>query len=223
MAEATHGVEVISRLLLLTPRRLQQLTKEGHLPKAERGRYELVPVVQAYIRYLRDRAVKGDVSEDDYGSHKSRLVKAQADMAELDAERMRGELIPRAAVIAGWQAMIGASRARLLAVPSKSAPQVFTADELPDVERILRMHINDALTELGRSVGLPVSGGYADMASATGSDGEPVGGQQSDAKSRGKRRAGKVADEPSRVPEGDHGRRRGPGRPPGSRNVKQDL
>ena len=89
MAETTYGAEAIARLLVITPRRLQQLTKEGYLPKSERGRYELVPVVQAYIRYLRDRAVKGDLGDDDFGTHKTRLIKAQADIAELEAAPVR--------------------------------------------------------------------------------------------------------------------------------------
>ncbi len=44
----THPVETIAKLLILTERRVQQLAREGILPKAEHGRYELVPVVQAY-------------------------------------------------------------------------------------------------------------------------------------------------------------------------------
>jgi len=37
MAETTYGAEVIARLLVITPRRLQQLTKEGYLPKSAAG------------------------------------------------------------------------------------------------------------------------------------------------------------------------------------------
>ena len=50
-SRATYGVDTISKLLLLTPRRIQQLVREGVLPRSERGRYELVPVVQAYVGY----------------------------------------------------------------------------------------------------------------------------------------------------------------------------
>ena len=48
----------MAKLLLLTPRRLQQLVTEGVVPKVERGRYELAPVIQAYIHYLRERMVQ---------------------------------------------------------------------------------------------------------------------------------------------------------------------
>ena len=60
MSAATYPVATIAKLLLLTERRVQQLTREGVLPRADRGRYELAPVVQAYVRYLRDRMLPSE-------------------------------------------------------------------------------------------------------------------------------------------------------------------
>jgi hypothetical protein len=37
------------------------------IPRAERGRYEIVPVVRAYIRYLRERAMASEVGQDAFG------------------------------------------------------------------------------------------------------------------------------------------------------------
>jgi hypothetical protein len=45
--EQTYSVSTIAKLLILTERQVQALAKDGVLPKAERGRYALVPVVQA--------------------------------------------------------------------------------------------------------------------------------------------------------------------------------
>lgn len=42
MAENTQPAAVISKLLDITPRRLQQLAQDGIVPKADRGRYPLV-------------------------------------------------------------------------------------------------------------------------------------------------------------------------------------
>jgi len=64
-AEATYPVEIVAELLDLTPRRVYQLTTAGIIPKASRGRYELVPVVRGYIKYLRDRAINADVKDGD--------------------------------------------------------------------------------------------------------------------------------------------------------------
>lgn len=47
-------IDVASRLLMLTPVRIRQLVAEGHIPKAARNQYNLVGLVQGYIKFLRD-------------------------------------------------------------------------------------------------------------------------------------------------------------------------
>ena len=42
----------IASVLLIGVRRVQQLTKDGIIPKVSRGRYDLIPAVQGYIHYL---------------------------------------------------------------------------------------------------------------------------------------------------------------------------
>ena len=73
MSEQTYPVSTIAKLLILTERQVQSLAKDGVLPKAERGRYVLVPVVQSYIRYLRERAIGGGMGgSDDPGEGRHR-------------------------------------------------------------------------------------------------------------------------------------------------------
>ena len=53
-----YRVEVIAQLFGVTVRRIQQLTQEGVLPTTdtvEGRRYDLVPTIQSYVQYLRDR------------------------------------------------------------------------------------------------------------------------------------------------------------------------
>lgn len=64
-ATPTYPVATIADLLMVSERRVQQLAKEGVIPKAERGRYELVPTVQGYIRYLQERSVHSDATTID--------------------------------------------------------------------------------------------------------------------------------------------------------------
>ena len=93
----TYPVNVIAKLLKLTERRVQQLSKEGVIPKAEHGRYELAPAVQGYIGYLQERVAPRREDDDparvDYHAEKARLTKWQADMAEMEAAKMRGALV----------------------------------------------------------------------------------------------------------------------------------
>lgn len=53
-----YRVEVIAKLFGVTVRRIQQLTQEGVLPTTETPegrRYDLVPTIQKYVKYLSDK------------------------------------------------------------------------------------------------------------------------------------------------------------------------
>jgi len=54
VASNAQPIVVIARLLDLSERRIQQLSREGVIPKAERGQYDLVGAVRGYVAYLRD-------------------------------------------------------------------------------------------------------------------------------------------------------------------------
>ena len=57
MASPLYPVKTIASILNLTERRVQQLAHEGIIPKAERGKYDLIGCVRAYIKYLQERAI----------------------------------------------------------------------------------------------------------------------------------------------------------------------
>lgn len=147
-ANNTVPLATVAKLLDLTERRVNQLAKDGTLPKAARGRYELVPVVRAYIRYLREKTVNSDVGSDDYATHRARLTKAKADMAEMEREQMSNSLIPAEDVADAWEAMASNMRSRILSVPTKAATQAFAADNVTAAKKVLKEHIHAALAEL---------------------------------------------------------------------------
>jgi phage terminase Nu1 subunit (DNA packaging protein) len=148
MAPTTFPLDFISKLLDLTPRRVQQLSAEGVIPKAERGRYELVPAIQGYIRYLKERSIKADTSGDDYNAHRTRLTKARADLAEMEKEQIREQLIPASDVERAWIDVSQNMRQKLLAFPQRVAPEVYAAEKLIEVKSILKDNIYDALKEI---------------------------------------------------------------------------
>lgn len=148
-APATYPVVTIAKLLMLTERRIQQLVKEGHLPKAERGRYELVPVVQAYVRYLRERVLGGGI-EGDGGApdDKKRLMKARADIAEFEAARLAEELVPVDEVTNTWAELVSRFRARCLSIAPKAAPIVANQVSAEACHDIIETFVHEALAEL---------------------------------------------------------------------------
>lgn len=144
----TVPLDTICRLLDLTPQRVNQLAKEGVIPKVERGRYELVPVVRAYIQYLRMGNLKRDLPENDYTTHRMRLVRAKADIMEMEKAQMEERLIPADDIADAWLEATANMRAKMLSLPSKAAPEIFAAETLAEVKATLKEQIHEALSEL---------------------------------------------------------------------------
>ena len=114
----TVPLDTICKLLDLTPQRIGQLAKEGIIPKLERGRYELVPVVRGYIQYLRMGNLKRDLPEDDYTTHRMRLTRARADIMEMEKAQMEERLIPADDIESAWLEAAANMRAKMLSLPT---------------------------------------------------------------------------------------------------------
>lgn len=84
-----YRVEIIAQLFGVTVRRIQQLTQEGVLPTtetAEGRRYDLVPTIQKYVKYLSDKAYGKNRSE------KELELREQKMKAEIALKESQGEL-----------------------------------------------------------------------------------------------------------------------------------
>jgi phage terminase Nu1 subunit (DNA packaging protein) len=148
MSSATQPIGVISRLLDLSERRVQQLSREGVIPKAERGQYDLIGSVRGYVRYLRDQALKAQANAPDYAAERARFIRARADLAEMEAEEKRRSLIAADQVEAAWIAVLALLRTRLLALPDRLAPQAFDQSTVGETRNLIRIAIREVLDDL---------------------------------------------------------------------------
>ena len=98
---SSFNIQAIAKLLKLSERRIQQLAKEGVIPKAERGKYDLVNSVHGYIDYLKAKA-GGEFTAEEVLKNKNKLLKAKAELAEIDKMKASGELIPKGEVKKSW-------------------------------------------------------------------------------------------------------------------------
>lgn len=140
----------------------------------------------------------------------TRLVTAQADMAEMKAAQLRLELLPRGDVIKAVQAAFSRVRGKLLGLPARSAPIIVSIKSVVAIQEKLTELVHEALAELSETTII------ADEAAAAGSDDDgsaafdagnggavvsgnapaakadrkPVGRRKPAAKPRGKRRTG---------------------------------
>lgn len=149
------SVEVctLAKLFNLTAVRIHQLASDGVVIRVARGKYDLWQSIRNYIKYLQERKVNqwsGSKEADnpgDYETHRARLTKAKADIAELDAELKKGTAHDAEAVSIVWADMIGNARAKLLSLPTTLASQL-EGMTIQERKEAIQHGVNEALKEL---------------------------------------------------------------------------
>ena len=175
-----HPVATVARVLDLSERRVQQLAREGTIPRAKHGQYDLIACVQCYIRHLRAVAA-GHTSKDgdlDLTAERARLAREQADAQALKNAQQRGELIPRERFQPAFGTILSVFQSRMRSVPSRVA-QVLPHLRREEIVRLQELH-DEALTELADALDAltPDELGEGDDAAGAPSpagDSEPVG------------------------------------------------
>ena len=141
----TYPLGTIAKLLMLSERRVNQLVAAGIIPRAERGRYELAPAVQGYIRFLQDRSLNASTGDVDFHAEKALLTKAQREMAELDLAKARGEVAPINEFERASAAMDTAIRTNVLNVPARVVLQLLGCTDETEFKTKLRAELVLAL------------------------------------------------------------------------------
>lgn len=190
----------LARILNITERRVQQLVKQG-LPRTARGRYPLVASVHFYIATLRENRPETSSIEQ----ARLRKLIAQADREELELARERNQVVAIDDAMAAIGRAIGECRAKLLALPSKLAPEVALEKSKPMCRAIIETGIHDALADLA-SAGLQDDarrdprargrdrGDHGDLGTAAKAHDKPMGRRKPKAQPGKQRRARKMAD-----------------------------
>jgi phage terminase Nu1 subunit (DNA packaging protein) len=145
MATNIHSIGTIARLFNLTERRVQQLAQDGIIPKGKRGEYDLVACVRGYIAYLQQNA-NGRTS--DVAADRNRLVKAQADRAELECRMLLREVIPVLEVEESWARILKSFQSRILSLPMRLVQIAKANADQFAAEAGVRELLQDVLTEL---------------------------------------------------------------------------
>lgn len=142
------GAKAIAQLFELSERRIRELAKQGIIPKPSRGKYDLLGCVRGYIRFLKSRSIATALGTDDIYHERARLLKAQADDKEMTVAERRRELVQIQAAVDLLQVVIQNSRAKMLAVPVKLAPQLIALDTAAAAQAIVETEIHGVLHEL---------------------------------------------------------------------------
>lgn len=137
----------LAQIIGVTDRRIRQLEEVGILTKISRGKYDLIDTVQAYISWLREQS-ELSLSELNLTQEQALLTRTRRKIAEIDLQIMKGELHRAEDVERVMNQMLGNFRARCLAIPSKTAPQIVGNMEIQAVQNVIKREIHGALNEL---------------------------------------------------------------------------
>ena len=170
---SSFNIQAIAKLLKLSERRIQQLAKEGVIPKAERGKYDLVNSVHGYIDYLKAKA-GGEFTAEEVLKNKNKLLKAKAELAEIDKMKASGELIPKEEVKKSWLELVHKLKQKLLSIPNKVAPVVVTVKSINEIKLIIQDKIHEALYEISSDEGSVGKDNESNKTTATSKD-KPMG------------------------------------------------
>ncbi|HTB47000.1 MAG TPA: hypothetical protein VK741_25510 [Acetobacteraceae bacterium] len=133
---------IMARIVGLTERRLLQLAAEG-MPKAGRQGYPVAAAVQWIIAYWRKRAEQTPLNDA-----RRRKVEADASTAEIELALLRGDVARVSTMARSHGAACARVRTRMLALPTKIAPQIKRVKTVAEAEALIRREITEALEDL---------------------------------------------------------------------------
>ena len=144
--------KTIAALFDMTPRRVQQLTKDGVIAAVKEG--NLLPTIQRYIRYLTAKANGREPSKKDSEIEGRRLEaeadlkRSKADIAALQLSELEGTMHRSEDVEAVMTDLVYNIRSMLVALPGRLAVDVTGAATPAEASEIIRTEVYKILTEL---------------------------------------------------------------------------
>lgn len=128
MSENLQSTQVIAKIFGVSTRRVEQLKTEGIIKgQGKPTKYDLLPTIQAYIKYLSDKAngrekkEKDAKLETDKLEAEKRIKSAKAEMVELELKELKGKMHRAEDVEAIVTDHVLFLRSMLMAMPGKLA------------------------------------------------------------------------------------------------------
>jgi phage terminase Nu1 subunit (DNA packaging protein) len=138
----------ISEIFGYDPRRIQQLTHEGAFVKVAHGKYDLAQSIHSYIEYRVGKNKPKDDDEIDNNVETALWTRARKEKTELEVKIIKGELHRSQDVKRVMNDMLTAFRQRVLALPTKMAPQLLMKDDVAVLKDLLEKAAFEMLNEL---------------------------------------------------------------------------
>jgi phage terminase Nu1 subunit (DNA packaging protein) len=147
------GIKQLAVILNLTVSRIQQLVQEG-LPKKLRGKYDQDQCVDFYIRYLQalveHKSIVGEGGEvlKNEREERLRLLRADADLREIELARERSQLVAIEDVEKEMSELVLTTKARVMAVAPRVAPDIIGETSRVMIQAKIEKSLREALVHL---------------------------------------------------------------------------
>jgi hypothetical protein len=147
-AKIASTIDQVAQACNISVRRVNQLAREGVLPRDGRGSYNLGKCMAAYIRYLQQAMSSKSMMDDDGNlkslqGQRSTLLTIQIDRESLELAKARGDVMS----VADHERIVGdliiETKARVMSV----APGVSAKIEAEDSRLMIQAKIDKALKE----------------------------------------------------------------------------
>ncbi|HDH7836107.1 TPA: terminase small subunit [Raoultella ornithinolytica] len=132
----------LAELSGLSARRIRQLVEAGRLTKAGRNRYQLSEVFMALVEEL----AGGDKSAE-LTAARVRKVNADADRAELELAKAKGEVAPIEEMQSAWSMRCAIIRQNMMQLPARVVSQLIGETDERRFKAVMREEIRTILTD----------------------------------------------------------------------------
>jgi phage terminase Nu1 subunit (DNA packaging protein) len=140
------GSTDLAKALKVTRQAVHKWVKDGLPHRVEKGtaRFDLAEVVDWRIEQARHQAREGS----DLGTEQARKMSADADIAEMKRDQLRGDLVPAVDVERRMERLCAYVRVRVLGVRGKWSPKVLGLGTMADATATMDALASDILEAL---------------------------------------------------------------------------
>lgn len=155
MAENLQSTQVIAKIFGVSTRRVEQLKTEGVIKgQGKPTKYDLLPTIQAYIRYLSDKANGREKKETTAELEEAKLraevdiKEAKAKAAQMELKELQGKMHRAEDVEAITTDHVLFLRSMLMAMPGKLAVDLAGTHTAPEQADLVKREVYYLLERL---------------------------------------------------------------------------
>jgi hypothetical protein len=140
------GTDELALLLGIDDRSVRRLVRKGVFVRGALG-FDVADSVQRFVAH-RESIIAEKAGSGEFGKARSQLYVERARKMQLEREELAGKLLRVTDVIAFMTAIVGVTKQRALALPSKYAPRLVGLKTAGEIAALLTQGIREMLEDL---------------------------------------------------------------------------